>query len=197
MSTADENKMGKDRTLPFSAHRIVLICWCCLLVLAGCGDPSNQTTERQMIHEDDESPGDSSIVHLYFSDRENSFLIAENRHILNQDDPIALGTQIMHALLMGPQKALARTIPEKTKLKAFYLVPDNIAFVDLSVEIMDDHPGGAKSELLTIYSIVNSLILNIPEIEAVKLLIDGRETSTLAGHIDLRSPFKANMMLIR
>jgi spore germination protein GerM len=189
--------MVKNRKLPLAAHGILLICWCCLMLPTGCEDPASQTVQRQMIEGDDESPGESSIVHLYFSDRENSFLIAEKRHILHQDDPIALGTQILQALLKGPQKALARTIPAQTRLKAFYLAPNNIAFVDLSAEIMENHSGGAKSELLTIYSIVNSLILNIPEVEAVKLLIDGREVSTLAGHIDLRSPFKANMLLIR
>jgi hypothetical protein len=39
--------------------------------------------------------------------------------------------------------------------------------------------------------------LNIPEIHAVKFLINGKESMTLNGHIDLRSPFKANMLLIR
>jgi len=39
--------------------------------------------------------------------------------------------------------------------------------------------------------------LNIPEIHAVKILIGGRESMTLAGHIDLRFPLKANMLLIR
>ena len=185
------------RIIPFASHWIVLMCWCCLVMMSGCEDPANQSMQHQMIQGEDKIPDESSIVHLYFSDRENSFLIAEKRYILRQDDPIALGTQILDALLEGPQKALARTIPVQTRLKAFYLAPNNIAFVDLSGEIMDDHPGGAKTELLTIYSIVNSLILNIPEIEAVKLLVDGREVSTLAGHIDLRSPLKANMLLIR
>ena len=34
-------------------------------------------------------------------------------------------------------------------------------------------------------------------VEAVKILIDGQEETTLAGHIDLRYPFTANMLLIR
>jgi hypothetical protein len=62
---------------------------------------------------------------------------------------------------------------------------------------VENHPGGIKLELITIYSIVNSLILNIPAIDAVKILIGGREALTLAGHVDLRFPFKANMLLIR
>jgi hypothetical protein len=67
----------------------------------------------------------------------------------------------------------------------------------MSKEIKEKHPGGSRSELMTIYTIVNSLILNIPEIDAVKILIEGCESMTLAGHIDTRFPFKANMLLIR
>jgi hypothetical protein len=44
---------------------------------------------------------------------------------------------------------------------------------------------------------VNTLALNIPEIEAVKILIEGREAKTLAGHIDIRRPFRANMLMIK
>ena len=189
--------MAKVHTISSVVLPVVFVFWCCLVFIAGCKDSPKQAPEKQKAQGEENSLGESSMVHLYFSDRENSFLIAENRRILNQDDPIALGTQILHALLKGPQKALDRTIPVQTRLNAFYLAPNHIAFVDLSSEIMDNHPGGAESELLTIYSIVNSLILNIPEIKAVKLLIDGREVPTLAGHIDLRSPFKANMLLIR
>ncbi len=44
---------------------------------------------------------------------------------------------------------------------------------------------------------VNSLVLNVPEIERVQILIAGNEAPTLAGHIDLQLPVKANMLLIR
>ena len=50
---------------------------------------------------------------------------------------------------------------------------------------------------ITIFSIVNSLILNVPQIKTVKFIKGGREALTLAGHIDIRLPFKANMLLVR
>jgi hypothetical protein len=59
------------------------------------------------------------------------------------------------------------------------------------------HPGGVRSELLTVYAVVNTLILNLPEVSAVKILIEGREVSTLAGHIALEDPLNADMLLIR
>jgi hypothetical protein len=45
--------------------------------------------------------------------------------------------------------------------------------------------------------VVNTLILNIPQIDRVKILVDGNETSTLAGHIDLQYPAKAYMLIVR
>ncbi len=138
-----------------------------------------------------------SIVHLYFSDKNNSFLKAEKRDLFRSDNPAEFGKVIVEALIGGPRTGLMRTIPEDTTLKAFYITRDGIAYADLSDTIKNAHPGGVKSELFTIYSMVNSLILNIPEIDVVKILIGGRETMTLNGHIDLRFPFKANMLLIR
>ena len=51
--------------------------------------------------------------------------------------------------------------------------------------------------MLTVYSIVNSLIINIPSIKQVKLLIDGSDIDTLAGHLDVQNPIPANMLIIR
>ena len=48
---------------------------------------------------------------------------------------------------------------------------------------------GASQELLTIYSIVNSIIFNIEGIEEVKIVIGGIERETLYGHISLKYPF--------
>ena len=137
------------------------------------------------------------VVHLYFSDKDNSFLKAETRDLFHPDNPAEFGKNIVEALIEGPRTGLMRTIPENTALKAFYITRDGTAYVDMSEAIRDAHPGGVKSELFTIYSMVNSLTLNIPEIDSVKILINGKETMTLEGHIDVRFPFKANMLLIR
>ena len=137
------------------------------------------------------------VVHLYFSDKENSFLKAETRELLHSDNPAEFGKNIVEALIEGPMTGLMRTIPSNTICKAFYMTRDGTVYVDLSDTIRDAHPGGVKSELFTIYSMVNSLILNIPEIDAVKILISGKEAMTLNGHIDVRFPFKANMLLVR
>lgn len=145
----------------------------------------------------DSETSDKSVVHLYFSDKENSFLTAEERVFLNTDHPADFGKMIVEALIEGPERSLVPTIPAGTKLRAFYVTKEGIAFVDLTDSVKDAHPGGVQSELLTIFSIVNSLVLNMSQVDAVKILINGNESMTLAGHVDLRFPFKANMLLIR
>jgi spore germination protein GerM len=136
-------------------------------------------------------------AHLYFADRNSSFLNSELRVMQRPDNPVEFGRAIVEALIKGPQKGLVRTIPVGTELRALYIDPDNVGYIDLSEAVKKQHPGGTNSELLTIYSVVNSLILNVSEIKRVKILIDGNEAPTLAGHIDLQFPFKAHMLLIR
>jgi len=138
-----------------------------------------------------------SAVHLYFADRDNYYLMSEQRVVSLSGDPVDTARSIVEALIKGPQISLVRTIAADTELRAIYIIPDGVCYVDLSQAVGKDHPGGCNSELLTIYSVVNSLILNVPEIKQVKLLIGGKEAQTLAGHIDLEFPFEANMLLIR
>jgi spore germination protein GerM len=154
------------------------------------GKPEN-TLQRE-----DRKGLEKDLVHLYFATRDNDFLTAEER-MISSSDPVNLAALIIRELITGSRKNLVRTIPEKTKLNAVFITGDGIAYVDISEAARRKHPGGVQSERLTIFSIVNSLILNIAEIKAVKILIQGKESMTLAGHIDLRFPFKANMLIVR
>ena len=142
-------------------------------------------------------PDQNSVVHLYFARRNSFFLSAEQRSLLHQNNPPGLAHAIVSALIKGPQKGLMNTIPAGTRLNALYIASDGTCYIDLSAAVSKNHPGGSKSEMLTVYSMVNSLVLNVPEVEDVQILIDGNETPTLAGHIDMQLPFKANMLLIR
>jgi len=166
------------------------------LQLAGAQTQSTIRDDSQL-NSDLPQPSDRNTAHLYFADRNNSFLKSELRIMPQSDDPVEFGRAIIDALIKGPQKGLIRTIPDGTELSAIYIGPNDVCYVDLSGPIRTKHSGGVKSELLTIYSVVNSLILNVSEIKRVKILIEGNEAPTLAGHINLQLPFRANMLLIR
>ncbi|NVM23887.1 MAG: GerMN domain-containing protein [Desulfobacterales bacterium] len=136
-------------------------------------------------------------VHLYFSDTDHRFLTTEDRSLAQPYSAVERARSIVYALIDGPNGPLTPTIPAETRLLAIYVTQDGIACVDFNRAISEKHPGGSLSELLSIFSIVNTLALNIPEIKAVKILIEGDEAETLAGHIDIRSPFRPNMLMIK
>ncbi|MEO6223640.1 MAG: GerMN domain-containing protein [Vicinamibacterales bacterium] len=82
------------------------------------------------------------------------------------------------------------SIPAGTTLRALFLTSRGEAYVDLSKEVVAGHPGGSLHEALTVYAIVNALTVNLPDISAVQVLVDGKEVDTLVGHLDLRHPLR-------
>jgi hypothetical protein len=82
-------------------------------------------------------------------------------------------------------------------LRAFYVTDRGDAFVDLSGEASSRHPGGSATELLTVYAIVNAITANLPTIQRVQILIEGREADTLSGHVDLRRPLQQDLSVVR
>ena len=99
----------------------------------------------------------------------------------------------MKAQLAPADAPLVSAVPAGTTLRALYLTANGAAYVDFSRDIMTAHPGGSLDELLTIYSIVNALTMNLPAVTSVQVLVDGKEADTLAGHVDLRRPLTKNV----
>jgi len=101
--------------------------------------------------------------------------------------------RIVEAQIAAPPAPLVSAVPDGTTLRSLYITDKGDAFVDLSGELRAKHTGGALDELLTVYTIVNVLTANLPAIQRVQILIDGKEVDTLAGHVDLRHPFQKQL----
>ena len=138
-----------------------------------------------------------SVVHLYFGDDQGRHLIAEQRVVDKPADGASFARLLIDALIEGPTQGAARTLPGDARLDAVYVTPNGVAYVDFAANSFSNHPGGIGAELLSIYSIVNTLVLNVDGIRSVKFLIGGREAATLAGHADLQAPFEVDMLWVR
>lgn len=104
---------------------------------------------------------------------------------------------ILEEMLKGPSVGIFESpIPSDTKLLAMY-VQKNEIIVDLSKEFRENFQGGLVSELLCVYSIVNSIILNCKEFERVQFLVEGQVVDTLNGNVDLTVPLVEDLSLIR
>ena len=134
---------------------------------------------------------------LYYANADGSALVPVQREVPLAEGAVAQGRQILAAQLEPAPEPHLSVIPMGTTLRAFYVTERGDAFVDLSREISANHPGGSFAELMTVYALVNAVTANLPAIQRVQLLIDGKETDTLAGHVDLRRPLQRDESLVR
>ena len=134
---------------------------------------------------------------LFYATADGQALAAVRREVPLAEGVRAQGRQIVESQIdMAPAPYLS-PIPPGTTLRAFYVTERGDAFVDLGPEVSTAHPGGSTNELLTVYAIVNAVTANLPTIQRVQILIDGKEADTLAGHVDLRRPFERDTSLVR
>ena len=136
-------------------------------------------------------------VVLYFSDREGEYLIGEKRNILKKDDAKGEAKEMIVELIKGPEGKLLRTLPPRTKLLNLQINDAGLAKVDFNQALSKDHPGGSSAEMMTVYSIVNSLSRNFPQIKRVQILIDGKPIETITGHLSLSLPVAPKPDLIK
>lgn len=135
---------------------------------------------------------------LFFASESGQELVLAEREVPLQEGVVAQARAIVEAQLSAAApEPLARAIPEGAALRGVYLSSRNEIFVDLDGAIRSRHPGGSLNELLTVYAIVNAITVNLPDVQEVQVLIDGREADTLAGHVDLRQPLRKNDSLIQ
>lgn len=154
----------------------------------GTGLPKSAVSSKNLVE---------TTVQFYFADRDTGMLIAEQRTFSHPEIPVEFARMIVAGLISGPEQGGVATLPSETSLRAFYLMKDGTAVADFTKEMKEKHPGGARTEYLTVMSLTQSLTINIPDIKRVKILIDGKEVETLAGHIDLSQPFTPDMALVR
>jgi germination protein M len=143
------------------------------------------------------NPGKKREVLLYFSDADGEYLVAERREIIEKGELEEEAKETMNELIKGPKGKLFWTLPRTTRLIGLRIDKQGVAKVDFSKALTKDHPGGSSAEMMILYSIVNSLTVNFPQIKRVQILIEGKFEESIAGHISIREPFSRNAGLIK
>lgn len=177
--------------------RKLLVC-IFIILLVGVGvflwqyfkeNDQNSFTEYTPQEEISDEQARQSLVTLYFLSKENKTLMPEARLI----DAKLLATNpyftLVSLLINGPKnEKLETTIPSGTRLNKV-IVEKDMAIVDLSEEFIKNIKLGAEEESKIVYSIVNTLV-ELTEIESVKILIDGKENMAFADEaVKFDQPF--------
>jgi hypothetical protein len=134
---------------------------------------------------------------LFFASEDGLRLVAAEREVPLAEGAVAQARSILEAQLSAePPAPLVSTIPKGATLRGIFVSERHEVFVDLDPAIRTAHPGGSLQELMTVYTIVNAILTNLPDLQEVQILIGGQEADTLAGHVDLRRPLRKNEGLI-
>lgn len=134
---------------------------------------------------------------LFFGSEDGLHLVPTEREVPLAEGAVAQARSILEALLAAEAPPpLVSTIPKGVTLRGIFVSERNEVFVDLDPSIRTSHAGGTQQELMTVYTIVNTLLTNLPGLQEVQILVGGQEVDTLAGHVDLRRPLKKNDSLV-
>jgi hypothetical protein len=132
--------------------------------------------------------GPTERVTLFVAHDDNGSLRAEAAQI-----PLSSGRQqraeeLLRALLsLYLDKASPHALGAGADIRSVFLVDPGVAVIDLNSAFANTHRSGVLVEELTVASLIHTISANTQGIVKVKILVDGKERETLAGHADLSS----------
>jgi hypothetical protein len=135
-------------------------------------------------------------VRLYFEAPDREGLLPEEREVAYSADLPRQLRGVVEELAKGSTTGLVSTLPAGTRVLEVFVQARGVAWVDLSSEATANLPGGSKAEMLTVYSVVNTIATNFPAVSRVRIIVNDQPVTSLGGHIDLSRPLPPDMTLI-
>lgn len=137
----------------------------------------------------------------------DGLLHARVREVPPSADPTETISRLVEELLAGPQGGQAAAggatgdglwppFPAGVTLGGAYLMADATVILDLVSADGTQPSTGSREELLMLYSLVDTVLLNVAEAERLVLLWNGGQPTTFAGHVDTTRPLTAKPELI-
>ena len=181
-----------------TTRRLVYIAVFLLMLALGLGlyGWHLKTRADELAHNADSRPvpapvaGPSESVTFVVAYDDDVALKTESVSLPLPPDPQARALEILRALVARyAAKPSPHPLAEDATIRDVFLSPDGIAVINTNAAFADAHRSGVLSEDLTVLSLVETLSVNQRGLRQVKILVDGRERETLAGHVDLKHFF--------
>ncbi len=135
-------------------------------------------------------------VRLYFEAPDRDGLLPEEREVAFSPELAQQLRIVVEELAKGSTTGLLATLPAGTRALDVFVHAGGVAYVNLSGEAASGLPGGSRAELLTVYSVVDTIVSNFPTTSRVQILVDDRPVDSLGGHVDLSRPLVPDMTLV-
>jgi hypothetical protein len=134
--------------------------------------------------------GPTVHVTFFVPDDQQGVLRREDKALPLPTDPAPRARELLRALIARmDEKDSPHALPLGGDVNEVYVVNGNLAVVDMNTTLADGHRSGVLAEELTVLSLVQTLSANTPAITRVKILVNGKERETLAGHVGLADFF--------
>lgn len=132
--------------------------------------------------------GPTEKVALYVAQDDDGTLRAQPAQIPMPSGRQQRAEELARALIsLYLEKNSPHVIGAGTEVRSVFLVDPGVAVIDMNGAFADSHRSGVLVEELTVASLIHTITANTPNILRVKILIDGKQRETLAGHADLSS----------
>ena len=136
--------------------------------------------------------GATERVTLYVAYDDAGVLRPQPVHIQLPSGRQERAAEILRALLtLYLDKSSPHPLAAGSEIRDLYLVDSGLAVIDLNAAFADNHRSGVLVEELTVVSLIQTLTANIAGITRIKILVEGSERDTLAGHADLSNFYDA------
>ncbi|MGA7399936.1 MAG: GerMN domain-containing protein [Candidatus Sulfotelmatobacter sp.] len=134
--------------------------------------------------------GATERVTLYVAYDDIGILRAQSAQIPMPSVRQERAEEVLRALIaLYLDKTSPHPLPPGSDIRSVYLVDPGLAVIDVNAAFADGHRSGVLAEELTVASLIQTLSTNIPGILKVKILVEGKQRETLAGHADLSNFF--------
>src|SRR5579864_676980 len=132
--------------------------------------------------------GPTERATLFVAHDDNGSLRAESAQIPLPSGRQQRAEELLRALLsLYLDKSSPHALGSGADIRSVFLVDPGVAVIDLNSAFANTHRSGVLVEELTVASFVHTISANTQGIVKVKILVDGKERETLAGHADLSS----------
>jgi len=131
--------------------------------------------------------GPTERITVYIPDDDHGDLTRREVSAALPPEPTLRAREIVHVLIaQWQEKNSTHSIGNNADVREVFLLNNNkTAIVDVNGAFADQHRSGVMVEELTMASLARTLGANISGLQELKLIVDGRERETLAGHADL------------
>lgn len=132
--------------------------------------------------------GPSERVVLYIAHDDDGTLRGESAQIPMPSGRQQRAEELLRAVLSRYlDKGSPHPMGPGADIRSVYIVDPGVAVIDVNSAFADAHRSGVLVEELTVASLIQTVSANVPNLLKVKILVEGKERETLAGHADLSS----------